>query len=117
MNVIKYFLISLMFLGLNVKAEPQDPFKITTGEVGSYLVVRLTSVVDEVTVTDVFVNRGACNHPSANNPRQPLKIRFGQSKDWKWMVYNQYSGTEYPCNVLEIEVRTTEGNWTYYPQN
>ncbi|QDB70343.1 hypothetical protein CF8_0174 [Aeromonas phage CF8] len=117
MNVIKYFLISLLFLGFSAKAEPQDPFLVQSGEQGNYLVIQLTSVVDEVTVNSVWVNRGGCDNPSLGNPGKGTKIRYGQSKNYRWMIYNSMNGNSYPCNVLEIEVRTTEGNWTYYPQH
>lgn len=117
MNVIKSVLMCLIMMAFAVKAVPQDPFMVKSGEQGNYLIIQLTSVVDEVTVNSVWVNRGGCDNPSLGNPGKGTKIRYGQSKNYRWLVYNSVNGSSYPCNVLEIEVRTTEGNWTYYPQN
>ncbi|WNV46004.1 hypothetical protein [Aeromonas phage AerS_266] len=116
MNILKTLLVMLMMVSFPSMAEPQDPFKLQTGQVGNYLVIRLTSVVDQVTVNNVIVNRGGCDRPSLGNPKSGTVIRFGQSKDWRWMVFNPNNGNSYPCEVLEIVVKTSEGDWTYTPR-
>lgn len=116
MNIFKALLVMVMVMSFPSIAQPQNPFKLQTAIVNNYLVVRLTSVVDQVVINNVVVNRGACDRPSLGNPGKGTVLKFGQSKDWRWMVFNNINGNSYPCEVLEIKVNTNEGDWTFTPQ-
>lgn len=116
MNMFKTLLVMLMMVSFSSIAEPQNPFKLQTAIVNNYLVVRLTSVTDQVTVNNVIVNRGGCDRPSLGNPGKGTVLKFGQSKDWRWMVFNPNNGNTYPCEVLEIKVQTSEGDWNFTPR-
>ena len=116
MKIIKYFWL-LVFLAVpSVHANQQNLIKLQTGEVGDYLVVRLTSLVDQIVINNVTINRGACENPSIGNPKKGTILKFGQSKDWRWMVHNSYNGNNYPCEILEITINTNGGVLTYTPQ-
>ena len=116
MKIIKYFWL-LGFLAVSgVRANQQNPIKLQTGEVGDYLVVRVTSLVDQIAINNITINRGGCDHPSIANPKKGAILKFGQSKDWRWMVHNPYDGNNYPCEILEIAINTNNGVLTYTPQ-
>ena len=116
MKIIKYFWIAFFLTVSGVQANQQNPIKLQTGEVGDYLVVRLTSLVDQIVINNVTINRGACENPSIANPKKGTILKFGQSKDWRWMVHNSYNGNNYPCEILEITINTNGGVLTYTPQ-
>lgn len=107
--------IALCYIS-SVKAE-QDMLKLQVLPAGNYLAFRLTSLVDQVTINKVTVNRGACDRWSMGDPKPGTVLKYGQSKDWKLMVYNGSSGAEYPCEILEVAVSTPEGTHTFTRNN
>lgn len=114
-NLIISIMLTLCSVSM-VNAE-QGRLKLQVLPAGNYLAFRLTSLVDQVTVNKVTVNRGACDTWSMGNPKPGTVLKYGQSKDWKLMVYNGTYGGEYPCEILEVAVSTPEGTHTFTRNN
>lgn len=111
------FSILLVLCSINSVKAQQDTLKLQVLPAGNYLAFRLTALTDQVTINKVTVNRGACDRWSFGDPKPGTVLKYGQSKDWKLMVYNSLGGTEYPCEVLEVTVDTPEGTHTFTRNN
>ncbi|WP_275076827.1 hypothetical protein [Providencia rettgeri] len=96
----------------------QLPIKITSGTQQStghvYRTVNITSTVDALTINSVRVNRGQC-HDSIGNPVRPYSLPFGKTQTYRYMIYNGMSNTNYNCDIIEIVVKTDQGDWTFNP--
>lgn len=106
-------LFSLLFLGCEGLIEaPVKVFYHETpkslvpfGPIDLYRTVSITSTVDEVKITDVIINRGNCQTIS-NKKQLPVKLKFGQKLDW--LITRNLCG-----DVLEAEIQTDLGDWTF----
>lgn len=79
-----------------------------------YKTVIITSTKDNLIINDVIVNRGQCRR-FAGNPSKPVALPFGASVTYKYLVYSYYYtfGTKFPCDIVEVVIKTNQGNWTY----
>lgn len=116
---MKNFMLSIMLVLCSISTvnAEQGRLKLQVLPAGNYLAFRLTSLVDQVTINKVTVNRGACDRWSFGDPKPGTVLKYGQSKDWKLMVYNGTNGAEYPCEILEVAVSTPEGTHTFTRNN
>ncbi|MEY0291193.1 hypothetical protein AB7V94_20500 [Providencia rettgeri] len=109
-------IIGLIFTAASFAS--QLPMKITSGTqqmTGNvYRTVNITSTVDKLTINDVQVNRGQCND-SYGNPMRPYSLPFGKTKTYRYMIYNGMNGANYNCDIIEIVIKTNQGDWTVKP--
>ena len=97
------------FLGACSDAEPQVSIEVwehsTRHTNGTYFVVEITSLEDQVAVEDMIVNRGNCDYsettPYSRKPYLPTDLNYGESIELK--VYDD-------CSLTEIEVVTDGGS-------
>ena len=69
---------------------------------GRQLMLGITSLVDEITIQTVTINRGNCTFwVAATRPR----LRLGQTLDGHITTDN--------CEPIEVEVTTDQGVWVY----
>lgn len=72
---------------------------------GTYFVVEITSLEEQVTVEDMLVNRGNCDYsdktPYSQKPYLPTDLKYGESIELK--IYDD-------CSLTEIEVVTGSGS-------
>lgn len=72
-----------------------------------YVQVKIKSIVDEVVIKDVTVNRGNCKIENRNvlsgKPIFPAKLKFGESVSVSFTA---------PCEATEVSVDTSDGGWT-----
>lgn len=115
----------LIFLGIvgiiftSMSFASQLPMKITSGtqqhSSGSvYRTVNITSTVDKLTINDVKVNRGQCQD-SIGNPSRPYSLPFGKTQTYRYMIYNGMNRANYNCDIIEIVIKTNQGDWTVKP--
>ncbi|MDM9282974.1 hypothetical protein QU814_07200 [Providencia rettgeri] len=92
--------------------------KITSGTQQSsgtvYRTVNITSTVDKLTINTVQVNRGQCWN-SVGNPVRPYALPFGKTQTYRYMIYNGMSRTNFNCDIIEIVIKTNQGDWTVKP--
>lgn len=74
-----------------------------------YILVKIFSVVDEVVINDVILNRGNCKIENidvfSKRPIIPKNLKFGES------VSVSFSA---PCEkALQLDIITNQGNWTW----
>ncbi len=70
--------------------------------------------MNTLTINSVRVNRGKC-HDSIGNPVRPYSLPFGKTQTYRYMIYNGMSKTNYNCDIIEIVVKTDQGDWTFNP--
>lgn len=96
----------------------QSPVKISTGTQESYghayRTINVTSTVDKLNIHDVQVNRGQCRS-SLDNPRRSYSLPFGRTQTYRYMIYNRVSKANYVCDIIEIVIKTDQGDWTFKP--
>lgn len=123
-------LLSAGLVGLNVPPEASQgpttvaatqpkspPVKIEIGQrmsqYGSvsapYRTVNIVGVTDGLVINKVTVNRNQCAE-SVGNPKKPISLPFG-----KTVTYN-YSIEYRRCDVVEVVVNTSQGEWVFNPQ-
>ncbi|MAC34945.1 MULTISPECIES: hypothetical protein [Idiomarina] len=72
---------------------------------GTYFVIEITSIEEQVTVEDMLVNRGNCDYsdktPYSRKPYLPTDLKYGESIELK--IYDD-------CSLTEIEVVTDSGS-------
>ncbi|MBV5311372.1 hypothetical protein [Chromatium okenii] len=88
---------------IEVYSKVNQIFKVT------YIQVKVFSVVDEVVVNDIILNRGNCKIENIdilrNRPIIPKKLKFGES------VSISFSA---PCKkALQVDVITNQGSWMW----
>lgn len=71
--------------------------------------VYIKSLVDNVTINDVILNRGNCNMNLLNKGRMPFNLVYGQ-RTWD-RAWDNSSGRY--CSVSEVEVKTDKGSFTF----
>lgn len=123
-------LLSVGLVGLNVPpaasqvalsvaaTQPKSPpVKIEIGQrmfqYGSvsapYRTVNIVGVTEGLVINKVTVNRNQCSE-SVGNPKKPISLPFG-----KTVTYN-YSIEYRRCDVIEVVVNTSQGEWVFNPQ-
>lgn len=123
-------LLSAGLVGLNVPStvsqgtpavaatQPKSPpVKIEVGQrmfqYGSvsapYRTVNIVGISDGLVINKVTVNRNQCSE-SVGNPKKPISLPFG-----KTVTYN-YNIEYRRCDVVEVVVNTSQGEWVFNPQ-
>ncbi|MGM0937334.1 MAG: hypothetical protein ACQEWL_08740 [Pseudomonadota bacterium] len=117
----KYQQTFLGLLGLIFTASSlanSSPVKISTGTQESYghvyRTVNVTNTVDKLNIQNVQVNRGQCLG-SSGNPKRPYALPFGKTQTYRYMIYNGVNRANYVCDIIEIVVKTNQGDWTFNP--
>lgn len=64
----------------------------------------ITSLTDEITLTNVLFNRRKCRGTAPYGTKWPAKLGFGDTQK----VYGMMD-----CKLIEVEVITDKGNWTF----
>lgn len=95
----------------------QSPVQVQIGESQdsygtTFRTVDVTSTMDNLVINNVMVNRGHCAS-TINNPKNPYKLLFGKTKRYKYILQSISMITS--CNVIEIIVKTNQGDWTFKP--
>ena len=67
-------------------------------------VVEVTAITDSVEVRDVIANRGNCPMMEHRKAGFPHQLKFGQKAT---------AGFTASCNLVEVEVVTDQGNWSF----
>lgn len=100
----------LNFNGCASDASGEPPIRIEIEQkynqfFNSYFpVVVVTSVVDNLTINNVVVNKGNCYMNKAVwNPQLPSKLIFGKQLE---IALNK------DCKVLKVDIKTDQGDWT-----
>lgn len=68
----------------------------------------------KLNIQDVQVNRGQCLG-SSGNPKRPYPLPFGKTQTYPYMIYNGVNRANYVCYIIEIIVKTDQGDWTFNP--
>lgn len=68
-----------------------------------YVNLEITSLVDEVEITNVIINKGNCK-PGYSANSLPKNIKYGQ-------IFNISAAAG--CKVINVKVATNQGNWEY----
>ncbi|GLO16059.1 hypothetical protein PPUJ20028_46450 [Pseudomonas putida] len=74
-----------------------------------YRTVNIVGVTEGLVINKVTVNRNQCSE-SVGNPKKPISLPFG-----KTVTYN-YSIEYRRCDVVEVVVSTSQGEWVFNPQ-
>ncbi len=109
MKYIAILIFSFLISGCNdnpaVKVETYNKVNQLFGV--KYIEVKVSSIVDEVVVEDIVVNRGNCKIQNINvmnrKPIIPKQLKFGES------VSVSFSG---PCEASQVDVETDQGSYT-----
>lgn len=101
--------------------EPQaipktSPVKISIGQRVSqystmktvYRTVNIISVTDNLVINRVIVNRDQCSG-SVGNPSKAFKLPYGRTVSYSFTINSQR------CDVVEVIVKTNQGDWTLNP--
>ena len=96
------------------------PFKIRSAMSedhfgGVLLDIIVTSLADNIFVKNVEVNRGACKEGPSNYRMKNKSLKFGQSVTYQWRLFNGIDNSSYECEVIEVKVYSSAGDFTYYP--
>ena len=71
------------------------------------IIVEVTSTTDDITITDININRGNC----ANIP---ARLGGGSTSNPKTLKFGESALYEGNCNkALEVEIKTNQGVWTF----
>lgn len=98
-----------LFCSVGLVNAQEPPVKVQFGHTRDpmsgtrYSVAFITALQDNLTLTGLRVNRGNCRE-SIGNPSVPLPIPFGQTVKYLYLKCN---------SVIEAEVFTNQGNWTF----
>ncbi len=74
-----------------------------------YRTVNIIGMSEGLVINNVTVNRNQCSE-SVGNPKKPISLPFG-----KTVTYN-YSIEYRRCDVVEVVVNTSQGEWVFNPQ-
>lgn len=74
----------------------------------------MASTVDKLNIQDVQVNRDQCLR-SSGKPKRPYPLPFGKTQTYRYMIYNGVNKANYVCYIIEIIVKTDQGDWTFNP--
>lgn len=109
--------ILLFFVGCSSVSADEAPVRIKVeyrqtknfyGQLIYYPNLIITSIQDAVVINKITANRGNCQ--GFMNPKLPLELKYGKSIG--------YSFTASSCpEILEIEVDTNFGSWTFSMDN
>lgn len=102
-----WFPLMLLFILLNVSAcnaEQECPVEVIVypAKYGSY--AKVTSLVDDITITGVIANRGNIKENNWGKPL-PKTLKFGEKVESFFLARVD--------DFKEIEVQTDRGNWTF----
>lgn len=42
-------------------------------------------------------------------------LPFGKTQTYRYMIYNGMNGANYNCDIIEIVIKTNQGDWTVKP--
>lgn len=74
-----------------------------------YRTVNVVGVSDGLVINKVTVNRNQCSE-SVGNPKRPVSLPFGKTVTYNYSIeYNR-------CDVVEVVVNTSQGEWVFNPQ-
>ncbi len=106
-KIITMIILVASFFMLGCSSNSKPPIKVTIGEKYSayfdayYPIVDITSLVDDISISDVIVNKGNCKPVS----HVPQKLKYGES------YYISFFGCS---NILKVKVVTNKGEWSWY---
>jgi uncharacterized protein len=87
----------------------ETDFKIDENGTDEYRDVYIKSLVDNVKINDVILNRGNCNMNLLHKGRMPFNLVYGQ-RTWD-RAWDNSSGRY--CSVSEVLVKTDKGSFTF----
>ena len=87
----------------------ETDFEIDEYGTSEYRDVYIKSLVDNVTINDVILNRGNCNMNRLHKGTMPFNLVYGQ-RAWD-RAWDNSSGRY--CSVSEVEVKTNKGSFTF----
>lgn len=119
MKTYRYAVILIIgFIFSSISFAESAPFNVNIGTQkinrSVYRTVNITSTVDNVMINQVDVNRGQCR-ASISNPSRSYTLPFGKTQSYLFMIYNSMNGSNYHCDIIEIKVKTSQGEWTFKP--
>ena len=110
-----FLILAAMLLGACGEKEEVAPIKIESRTImNSYkpnlpyrIEVYVTSLVDDIEVEDIVVNRGNCKSPfyqltGETRYKLPKRLKYGEIATMEF---------ELPCQVMQVDVSTNKGNW------
>ncbi len=103
-----WFPLMLLFILLNVSAcnaEQECPVEVIvyqTDDKYKYSLAKITSLVDDITITGVIANRGNIKEWEKLLPKT---LKFGEKVEPSFLAWVD--------DFKEIEVQTDRGNWTF----
>lgn len=74
-----------------------------------YRTVSIIGISEGLVINSVTVNRNQCSE-SVGNPKKPISLPFGKT------VTYDYSIEYRRCDVVEVVVNTSQGEWVFNPQ-
>ena len=108
---MKNVLITILLLSLlSACAEEEAPIEVEMYEntYGGYDAIqpeiKIISLVDEIEITHMEVNRGNCKSFISSISALPTTLGYGGT------VSVHYSP---PCNVLQVDITTSQGDWAF----
>ncbi len=119
MKLLNVLLVTLVMFCSSAFAN-DTPFKIRSAMSEDYfggvlLDIVVTSLTDDIFVKNVEVNRGGCKEGPSNYRMQNKSLKFGQSVTYQWRLFNGIDKSRYECEVIEVKVYSSAGDFTYYP--
>lgn len=113
-KLIASILTLLFIIGLNGcsdKTLEKSPIKIEAkaltgnmfGITQKVPIVEITSLVDEITITDVIANNGNCKMTVHRQKEFPKTLGYGEKAT---------AGYSARCNLIKVEVITDQGSWS-----
>ena len=119
MKLINVLFVTLVMFCSSAFAN-DTPFKIRSAMSedhfgGVLLDIIVTSLADNIFVKNVEVNRGACKEGPSIYRMKNKSLKFGQSITYQWRLFNGIDNSSYECEVIEVKVYSSAGDFTYYP--
>jgi uncharacterized lipoprotein YehR (DUF1307 family) len=99
------FILGIVF-SLSACGDSEPAVKVTYSSeyINEYVTqtkVKVSSIVDDVIVESVILNRGNCD--KQHSQKLPINLKFGES----FLVF-----TTTRCELAQIDVVTNKGSWT-----